>query len=124
VIILDVDLPDVDGRDACRLLQKRKIHEPILILTGQAGEVDAILGLDAGANHYIAKPSEFRVPLARIHAQLRMHEHSEDVSLQIGPYECRPSSRRPVDAGHCNIDGNGSGHPAATASRRGRAYAA
>ena len=70
LIILDVELPDMDGRDACRLIRKHKVLAPILMLTGQTTDSDAILGLDAGANDYIAKPVRFPVLLARVRAHL------------------------------------------------------
>ena len=49
-IILDVGLPDMDGREACRLLRRNGVKSPILMLTGQVTDADKILGLEAGAN--------------------------------------------------------------------------
>jgi DNA-binding response OmpR family regulator len=82
----------MDGRDACRLIRKHKVLAPILMLTGQTTDSDAILGLDAGANDYIAKPVRFPVLLARVRAHIRTHEQSDDASFHLGPYEFRPSS--------------------------------
>ncbi len=87
LILLDVDLPDMDGREACRLLRKDGVSTPVIMLTAQSADADAILGLDAGANDYVTKPFRFAVLLARIRAHLRSHEQSEDAVFSIGPYE-------------------------------------
>lgn len=93
VILLDVDLPDMDGREACRLMRKNGISAPICMLTGQTTDSDQILGLDSGANDYVTKPFKFSVLLARVRAHLRSHEQSEDAVFQIGPYEFRPAMK-------------------------------
>ena len=90
LVILDVGLPDTDGRELCRLMRKQGIKSPIM-LTGHDGDADTILGLDAGANDYVSKPFKFPVLLARIRAQLRQHEQSEDAIFQLGPYTFKPS---------------------------------
>lgn len=97
LIILDVELPDMDGRDACRLMRKHGIAAPIVMLTGQTTDADAILGLDSGANDYVTKPFKFTVLLARIRAQLRSHEQSEGAVFRLGAYEFRPSAKMLVD---------------------------
>ncbi|SNR33656.1 response regulator transcription factor [Puniceibacterium sediminis] len=91
LIILDVGLPDTDGRELCRLLRKQGVKSPILMLTGHDSDADTILGLDAGANDYVTKPFKFPVLLARIRAQLRQHEQSEDAVFTLGPYTFKPS---------------------------------
>lgn len=93
LLILDVGLPDMDGREACRLLRKGGFSAPIIMLTGHDTDSDTILGLDAGANDYVTKPFRFAVLLARIRAQLRQHEQSEDAVFTIGPYTFRPSQK-------------------------------
>ncbi|PYE84229.1 response regulator transcription factor [Pseudoroseicyclus aestuarii] len=93
LVILDVGLPDTDGRELCRLMRKQGVKCPILILTGHDTDSDTILGLDAGANDYVTKPMKFPVLLARIRAQLRTHESSEDAIFQLGPYTFRPSQK-------------------------------
>jgi DNA-binding response OmpR family regulator len=93
LIIMDVGLPDIDGREAVRILRKSGFKAPIIMLTGHDTDSDTILGLESGANDYIAKPFRFAVLLARIRAQLRQHEASEDAIFNIGPYTFRPSSR-------------------------------
>jgi len=97
LIILDVGLPDMDGRELCRLMRKQGVKCPILILTGHATESDQILGLDAGANDYIAKPFKLPVLLARIRAQLRQHEQSEDAVFGVGPYTFKPAAKVLLD---------------------------
>ncbi|MEM1103522.1 MAG: response regulator transcription factor [Pseudomonadota bacterium] len=91
VLLLDVGLPDMDGREACRVMRKNGFKSPVIMLTGADSEADTILGLDAGANDYVTKPFRFGVLLARVRAHLRSHEQSEDAVFKIGPYEFRPS---------------------------------
>ncbi len=93
IIILDVGLPDLDGREACRLIRKAGIKAPIIMLTGMDGDSDQILGLESGANDYVAKPVRFAVLLARIRAHLRNFEQSEDATFTIGPYTFKPASK-------------------------------
>ncbi|SLN15776.1 Transcriptional regulatory protein YycF [Roseovarius litorisediminis] len=97
LVILDVGLPDTDGRELCRLMRKQGIKAPIMMLTGHDGDADTILGLDAGANDYVSKPFKFPVLLARIRAQLRQHEQSEDAVFQLGPYTFKPAMKMLVD---------------------------
>ena len=91
MIVLDVGLPDIDGRELCRLIRKQGVKCPILMLTGHDTDSDTILGLNAGANDYITKPFKFPVLLARIRAQLRQHEQSEDAIFTLGPYTFKPA---------------------------------
>jgi DNA-binding response OmpR family regulator len=98
-ILLDVGLPDMDGRELCRVMRRAGIRSPILMLTGADGEADMILGLDSGANDYITKPFRLNVLLARLRAQLRQHELSEDAVFTIGPYTFRPSAKTLIDEG-------------------------
>ena len=91
LVIMDVGLPDIDGREAVRILRKNGFKAPIIMLTGHNTDSDTILGLEKGTNDYVAKPFRFVVLLARIRAQLRQHEASEDALFSIGPYTFRPS---------------------------------
>ena len=93
LIVLDVGLPDTDGRELCRLMRKQGVKCPIVMLTGHDTDADTILGLDAGANDYIPKPFKFPVLLARIRAQLRTHEQSEDAIFTLGPYTFKPAMK-------------------------------
>ena len=93
LLIMDVGLPDMDGREAVKVLRKSGFKAPIIMLTGHDTDSDTILGLEAGANDYVTKPFRFAVLLARVRAQLRQHEQSEDAVFAIGPYTFRPSAK-------------------------------
>ncbi|MCA1442047.1 response regulator transcription factor [Ensifer sp. IC4062] len=93
LLIMDVGLPDMDGREAVKLLRKGGFKAPIVMLTGHDTDSDTILGLEAGANDYVTKPFRFAVLLARIRAQLRQHEQSEDATFSVGPYTFKPSQK-------------------------------
>ena len=98
LLILDVGLPDMDGRELCRLLRRSEVKSPIIMLTAADSEADTILGLDSGANDYIVKPFRLGVLLARIRAQLRQHERSEDAVFTLGPYDFRPAAKILTDS--------------------------
>jgi len=92
-ILLDVGLPDMDGREVCRLMRRNGIKSPIIMLTAAQTDADTILGLDSGANDYVVKPFRLSILLARLRAQFRQHEQSEDAVFTIGPYTFRPSAK-------------------------------
>ncbi|MCZ6455509.1 MAG: response regulator transcription factor [Alphaproteobacteria bacterium] len=96
-VILDVGLPDMDGRELCRLMRRNGVKSPIIMLTAQDTDADQIHGLDAGANDYVTKPFRLNVLLARLRAQLRQHEQSEDAVFAIGPYTFQPAQKLLVD---------------------------
>jgi DNA-binding response OmpR family regulator len=98
LILLDVDLPDMDGREALKLMRSGGVSAPVIMLTAASGDSDTILGLESGANAYVTKPFKFNVLLAHIRAQLRSHEQSEDAVYKIGPYEFRPAAKVLLDA--------------------------
>ena len=93
LVIMDVGLPDMDGREAVRQMRRNGFKAPILMLTGHDTDSDTIMGLEAGANDYIIKPFRFAVLLARLRAQMRSHEASEDAVFAIGPYSFRPGAK-------------------------------
>ena len=93
LVILDVNLPDMDGREACKLMRRGGYKGPVIMLTAQTSEADTILGLDSGANDYVTKPFRFAVLLARIRAHLRQHEQSEDAVFKVGPYTFKPAAK-------------------------------
>ncbi|GAA0588409.1 response regulator transcription factor [Rhizomicrobium electricum] len=97
-MILDVGLPDGDGRDLCRELRAQGVTCPIVLLTAADSDADTIAGLDSGANDYITKPFRFAVLMARVHAHLRSHDRSEEAMYRIGPYTFRPSAKLLLDA--------------------------
>ena len=96
-MILDVGLPDGDGRNLCREFRDGGITCPIVLLTAAASDADAIQGLDSGANDYVTKPFRFAVLMARVHAHLRSHDRSEEAMYRIGPYTFRPSAKLLLD---------------------------
>ncbi len=98
LILLDIGLPDFDGREVCRLLRRIGLKTPIIMLTGADSEGDTILGLDTGANDYITKPFRLGVLLARIRSQLRQHELTEDAVFTIGHYTFQPGAKVLIDA--------------------------
>jgi DNA-binding response OmpR family regulator len=91
--IMDVGLPDIDGREAVKLMRRNGFRSPVILLTGHDSEADTILGLEAGANDYVTKPFRFAVLLARIRAHLRQFEASDDAVFSIGPYSFRPGTK-------------------------------
>lgn len=97
LLILDVQLPDMDGREACKLLRKNGFKSPVIMLTGNVSDADMILGLDSGANDYVTKPFKFAVLLARMRAQLRQHDQSEDAIFTIGVYSFKPAAKLLLD---------------------------
>ncbi|MDZ4375274.1 MAG: response regulator transcription factor [Phenylobacterium sp.] len=97
LILLDVDLPDMDGRDACKRMREDGVQAPVIMLTAASTDDDAVRGLDSGASDYVTKPYKFAVLLARIRAQLRDYEHSEGAIFRLGAYEFRPAAKLLVD---------------------------
>ena len=91
LILLDVGLPDQDGRETCKLMRKAGITAPIIILTGADSDADTILGLEAGASDYVTKPFRFGVLLARIRTRLRQYEMTESAQFNLGGYQFKPS---------------------------------
>jgi DNA-binding response OmpR family regulator len=96
-IVLDVGLPDMDGRELCRLLRRSGVQVPIVMLTGADSEPDTVLGLEAGADDYVTKPFRLSVLLARLRAHLRQSDHSDAAVFMIGPYTFRPGVKLLTD---------------------------
>ena len=92
-VLLDIGLPDGDGRELCTRLRRQGLKIPVIMLTGADAEADVVRGLDAGANDYIAKPFRLNELLARLRAQLRVFDNSEDAVFLVGPYTFRPSAK-------------------------------
>jgi DNA-binding response OmpR family regulator len=95
--VMDLGLPDMDGRELCRLMRKHGVKAPVIMLTAQDSDADTILGLEAGANDYVTKPFKVAILLARIRAQLRQHEQSDDAVFTIGPYSFKPAAKILLD---------------------------
>jgi DNA-binding response OmpR family regulator len=96
-VLLDVGLPDGDGRDLCARLRRHGLRMPIIMLTGADAESDVIRGLEAGASDYIAKPFRTNELIARLRAQLRMFDNTDDAVFAVGPYLFRPSAKLLVE---------------------------
>jgi DNA-binding response OmpR family regulator len=92
-LILDVNLPDGDGRDLCTRLRAAGHRMPMVMLTGRDAEVDVVRGLEAGAHDYLAKPVRPAVLIARLRALLRHHESSMDAVFPIGPWTFHPAHK-------------------------------
>ena len=99
VVLLDIGLPDMDGRTLCRELRDAGMRQPIIMLTGADSEADTVQGLDSGANDYVVKPFRLAELLARLRAHLRQHEQSDEAILPIGPYTFQPSRKFLVEGG-------------------------
>ncbi|MGH6818268.1 MAG: response regulator transcription factor [Methylovirgula sp.] len=97
LVIMDVGLPDMDGREAVRLLRKEGFKNPIIMLTGHDSEADTLDGLESGANDYVTKPFRFSILLARMRVHLRQHEASDDASFRIGPFTFQPGSKHLIN---------------------------
>jgi DNA-binding response OmpR family regulator len=98
-ILLDIRLPDMDGREVCRTLRANGINVPIMMLTASDTDADTILGFDSGADDYVTKPFRLSVLLARLRAHLRQSEHRDDAIFTIGPYSFRPSAKLLTEPG-------------------------
>jgi DNA-binding response OmpR family regulator len=98
-ILLDIGLPDSDGRQVCRKLRDDGVSAPIIMLTASSGEAETVEGLDSGANDYVTKPFRLNELMARLRAQLRLHEASEDAVFNIGPYSFQPGAKLLLDTG-------------------------
>ncbi|WP_137125844.1 response regulator transcription factor [Roseomonas sp. HF4] len=94
LVLLDIRLPDGDGREFCARLRRLGLRMPVIMLTGSDSESDIVSGLDAGANDYIAKPFRLNELLARMRAQLRAYDSSEDAVFKVGPYLFRPAAKQ------------------------------
>ena len=84
LIILDINLPDINGLEICRILRLEKITTPIIMLTAKSEEIDKIIGLETGADDYLTKPFSIREFIARIKAILRRTEINKKMVEEPG----------------------------------------
>jgi heavy metal response regulator len=103
LIILDVNLPKMDGLHVLRELRNKKATAPVLLLTVRAAIEDKVLGLDTGADDYLTKPFAFRELLARVRALLRRKTQAGSPILRVGDLTLDPA-RRLVYRGGDKID--------------------
>jgi DNA-binding response OmpR family regulator len=96
IVLLDLTLPDIDGLDVCRKIRSDHPDLPIIMLTARAEEMDVIVGLNAGADDYVAKPFRLAELVARIRARLRIVEHAGGTNgpLVGAGIELDPDARR------------------------------
>ena len=92
-IIVASRLPDTDGASLCARMRRRDIFMPVMLVSLEDNEYDIVRGLDAGANDYVCAPFRMSELRARLRAQIRAYETSEEAVLPIGPFEFRPGSR-------------------------------
>jgi len=83
LMVLDLNLPDIDGLEVCQIAHKRQASLLILILTARGEQKDIVTGLDNGADDYLLKPFHFEEILARIRALLRRDMRTRDPILKI-----------------------------------------
>jgi two-component system response regulator MprA len=88
VLVIDIGLPDADGRDLCQALRARGVQTPVLFLTARDAVVDRISGFDAGGDDYLAKPFAFVELVARLQALLR--RAGSDGALESGGLRLDP----------------------------------
>ena len=106
-VLLDIGLPDMDGRDVCRLLRRAGVSAPIIMLTAADTDADTILGLDSGANDYITKPFRMGVLLARAQGpaapacpERGRHFRHRALYLPARPQDAARSDRQEEDPPH------------------------
>ena len=90
VAVLDVGLPDIDGRTLCRSMRRSGMAFPIIMATAYKTDSEKITGLEAGASDYVTKPYVFSILLARVRAQVNQRKLHENAELAIGPYRFNP----------------------------------
>jgi two-component system response regulator MprA len=88
LLVIDIGLPDTDGRDLCQALRARGIDTPVLFLTARDALVDRIAGFDAGGDDYLTKPFAFVELVARVHAVLR--RSGSDGAIEAGGLRLDP----------------------------------
>jgi len=103
LIILDIQLPKMDGLGVLNALRREKVPIPVLLLTVRATIEDKVLGLDAGADDYLTKPFAFQELVARVRALLRRRTEDKQPVLQIADLSLDPA-RRTVFRGDQKID--------------------
>jgi two-component system response regulator MprA len=97
VLVVDIGLPDADGRDVCQALRARGVQTPVLFLTARDALVDRIAGFDAGGDDYLAKPFAVAELVVRLHALLRRAGTTgaiEAVGLRLDPVNHSVSDER------------------------------
>jgi len=94
VILLDVNLPDIDGFEVCRRLREHRVWVPVLMLTARTAVRDRVRGLDSGADDYLPKPFALEELLARIRALVRRGPVPRPMALTVADLTVDPRTRR------------------------------
>ncbi len=94
LVVLDLGLPDLDGVEVCRRIRERRPRLAVIVLTARSGELDELLGLDAGADDYVTKPFSLAVLVARIRALLRRDPARSAAAVEVAGLRVDPAARR------------------------------
>jgi len=94
LIVLDIMLPKINGYELCRLIRKKGLDMPIIMLTAKGEESDIVLGLDLGADDYVTKPFSIRELRARVEAFLRRRREEAPETYLFGAYELNTVSHK------------------------------
>jgi two-component system, OmpR family, KDP operon response regulator KdpE len=103
VVLLDINMPGIDGLETCRQLRRLLPHIAILMLTVRDSEEDKVQALEAGADDYVTKPFHIRELTARVRAAVRRAETLEDktnATVLVGELELDPARREVHKSGH------------------------
>ena len=103
LIVLDIQLPKMDGLQVLQEIRNQKVKTPVLLLTVRATIEDKVLGLDSGADDYLTKPFSFQELVARLRALLRRRAEAEPTVLKVADLVLDPA-RRTVLRGEEKID--------------------
>lgn len=98
LVIMDIGLPDIDGRDAVRRMRAGGFSGPVVMLSGRSAQADVDSAVAAGASEYVTKPFRFAQLLARVRAQLRLREANGEASVPLGAAVFRPAEKSLFDA--------------------------
>ena len=88
-LVIDIGLPDADGRDLCQALRARGVGAPVLFLTARDALTDRLSGFTAGGDDYVTKPFDIEEVVARLHALLRRAAPDPDAASRDGVLDAR-----------------------------------